>query len=180
VSTNTDNPPAGVAETVDRLRATFESGRTVDLEWRRRQLRGLIDLVERNEQRLVDAMVADLGKPAFEAWLTDLLTTRDEAKHALSHLDRWAAPTRHPVPMMAKPGKAWTEPQPLGVVTVIAPWNYPVQLLLSPLVGVLAAGNCAVLKPSELSPAVSRVLSELVPLHLDPDAVAVVEGGVDV
>jgi aldehyde dehydrogenase (NAD+) len=140
----------------------------------------VIALVEENEQRLVDAMIADLGKPPFEAWLTDLLTTRDEAKHALDHLEKWAAPSRHPVPMMAKPAKAWTEPQPLGVVTVIAPWNYPIQLLLSPLVGVLAAGNCAVLKPSELAPSTSRLMAELVPLHLDPEAVAVVEGGVDV
>lgn len=180
IAMTTDFDTAPVAEIVDRLRATFDSGRTTELEWRRRQLRGLIDLVEQNEQRLVDAMVADLGKPSFEAWLTDLLTTRDEAKYALDHLSRWVAPTRHPVPMMAKPGKAWTEPQPIGVVTVIAPWNYPVQLLLAPLVGVLAAGNCAVLKPSELVPETSRAIAELVPLHLDPDAVAVVEGGVDV
>ncbi|HEX2576078.1 MAG TPA: aldehyde dehydrogenase family protein, partial [Aquihabitans sp.] len=123
---------------------------------------------------------ADLGKPAFDAWLTDLLVTRDEARYALDHLDDWVRPTSHPVPAVTRPGKAWTEPQPLGVVLLIAPWNYPVQLLLSPLVGALAAGDVAVLKPSELAPATSALLARLVPQHLDPEAVAVVEGGVDV
>ncbi|MCB0978383.1 MAG: aldehyde dehydrogenase family protein [Acidimicrobiales bacterium] len=164
----------------ERLTATFRSGRTAGVPWRKRQLQGLIDLVQQNEERIVAAMDADLGKPAFEAWLTDLLTVRDEALHALKHLDSWVKPTSHPVPTVAQPGKAWTQPQPLGLVLVIAPWNYPVQLLLAPLVGALAAGNAVVLKPSELAPATSAVLAELVPQHLDPDAVAVVEGGVDV
>ncbi len=169
-----------VADAAARLRATFASGRTADLAWRRRQLQGVIDLVEQHEQRLLDAMAADLGKPAFDGWLTDLLTTRDEARFALAHLDRWVQPTSHPVPMVARPSKAWTEPQPLGVVLVIAPWNYPVQLVLSPLVGALAAGNCVLLKPSELAPATSAAIAELVPAYLDPDAVTVLEGGVDV
>jgi aldehyde dehydrogenase (NAD+) len=163
-----------------RLAATVRSGRTAGVPWRKRQLQGVIDLVEQHEQELVAAMAADLGKPAFEAWLTDLLTTRDEAKHALKHLDDWVRPTKYSVPTVAQPGTAWTEPQPLGTVLIIAPWNYPVQLLLSPLVGALAAGNAVVLKPSELAPATSKVLAELVPLHLDPEAIAVIEGGVDV
>jgi len=149
---------AAVRQTV---RATFDSGRTADLGWRRRQLEGLIRLVEENEKQLVDAMVVDLGKPRFEAWLTDLLTTRDEARHALKHLDAWARPTKHPVPTVTKPATAWTQPQPLGVALVIAPWNYPVQLLLSPLVGALAAGCCVVLKPSELTPYTALRLAEL-------------------
>lgn len=169
-----------VAAVLAALRSTFASGRTIDVDWRRRQLQGVIDLLERNEDRLLAAMAADLGKPAFDGWLTDLLTTRDEAKFALDHLADWVKPTSHPVPLVAKPSKAWTEPQPVGVALLIAPWNYPVQLLLSPLVGALAAGNCAVLKPSELAPATSALIAELVPAYLDPDAVAVVEGGVDV
>lgn len=173
-------PAPDLAAVRRTVRATFDSGRTTDLGWRRRQLEGLIRLVEENEKQLVDAMVVDLGKPRFEAWLTDLLTTRDEARHALKHLDAWARPTRHPVPTVTKPSAAWTQPQPLGVALVIAPWNYPVQLLLSPLVGALAAGCCVVLKPSELAPASAKAVAELVPRYLDPEAVAVVEGGVDV
>ncbi|QXC59978.1 aldehyde dehydrogenase family protein [Aquihabitans sp. G128] len=170
----------GLAATIAGLRATFDSGRTRDLAWRRRQLQGVIDLLQQNEQQLVAAMAVDVGKPAFDAWLTDLLTTRDEAAYALEHLDEWAEPTKYKVPVVAQPGTAWTQPQPLGVVLVIAPWNYPVQLLLSPLVGALAAGNAALLKPSELAPATSAAIAALVPKYLDPDAVAVVEGGVDV
>ena len=177
---STDRATTEIAAVRTRLQATFDSGRTASIVWRRQQLQGVIDLLEEHEDELVTAMAADLGKPRFEAWLTDLLTTRDEARHALQHLKSWIAPTRHPVPVTAQPGRAWTEPQPLGMVLLIAPWNYPVQLLLSPLVGALAAGNVAVLKPSELSPAVSALLVALVPRYLDPDAVAVVEGGVDV
>ncbi|MBX3313944.1 MAG: aldehyde dehydrogenase family protein [Actinobacteria bacterium] len=169
-----------VEEVRERLGETFESGRTTNVVWRERQLKAVITLVEKHEKELTEAMAADLGKPAFEGWLTDLLTTRDEAKYALKHLDDWMKATKHAVPSVAQPGKAWTQSQPLGTVLVIAPWNYPVQLLLSPLVGALAAGNTVVLKPSELAPATSAVLAELVPQHLDPDAVAVVEGGVDV
>ncbi|MEO6987165.1 MAG: aldehyde dehydrogenase family protein [Aquihabitans sp.] len=177
---STDRSTTDVAAVRTRLQATFDSGRSAEIVWRRKQLQGIIDLLERHEDELVTAMVSDLGKPRFEAWLTDLLTTRDEARFALKHLGSWIKPTRHPVPITAQPGRAWTEPQPLGMVLLIAPWNYPVQLLLTPLVDALAAGNVAVLKPSELSPAVSALMSELVPRYLDPDAVAVVEGGVDV
>jgi len=171
---------AAIAGVRARFAATLRSGRTLGSEWRKRQLQGVIDLLEQNEDRLTAAMAADLGKPAFEAWMTDLLTTRDEARHAKAHVDDWMRRRRHPVPTITKPGSAWVEPQPLGQVLVIAPWNYPVQLLLAPLVGALAAGDTVLLKPSELAPATSAALAELVPEYLDPDAVAVVEGGVEV
>ncbi|CAN5655783.1 aldehyde dehydrogenase family protein [soil metagenome] len=180
VAPEVDVAGSGVAEVRATLQATFAAGRTREVTWRRRQLQGVIDLLEQNEAQLVEAMAADVGKPPFDAWLTDLLVTRDEAAFALDHLDGWMKPTKHKVPVVAQPGTAWTQPQGLGVVLVIAPWNYPVQLLLSPLVGALAAGNCVLLKPSELAPATSAVMAELVPKYLDPDAVVVVEGGVDV
>lgn len=173
--TSTDIPGA-----IARLRATFDDGRTADLAWRRRQLQGVIDLVRQNEQVLLDALEADLGKPAFDGWLTELLLVRDEAAYALKHLGSWAKPTKHAVPPVAQPAQAWIEPQPLGVVLLIAPWNYPLQLLLAPLVAALAAGNAVVLKPSELAPATSAAIALLVPRYLDPDAVTVVEGGVPV
>lgn len=170
---------AGIDEIRDTLTATLNSGRTRGREWRKRQLQGIIDLLEENEEQLTDAIGADLGKPDFEAWMTDLLTTRDEAKHALSHLDDWMRPSRRPIPVITQPGRAWVEPQPLGLVLIIAPWNYPVQLLLAPLVGAVAAGNAVVLKPSELAPATSAAMAELVPRYLDSEAVAVIEGGVE-
>ncbi len=169
-----------VAGTIDGLRAAFDSGRTTDMEWRRRQLQGVIDLVEQNEDELLAALAADLGKPAVDGWLTELLLVRDEAAYALKHLDSWTKPVKHKVPPAAMPAQAWTEPQPVGVVLIISPWNYPVQLLLAPLVAALAAGNAVVAKPSELAPATSAVMARLVPRHLDTDAVAVIEGAVPI
>jgi aldehyde dehydrogenase (NAD+) len=167
-----------VVATIDRLRATFDSGRTADLGWRKRQLQGVIDLVKENEAQLAAALAEDLGKPAFDSWLTELNLVKDEAAHAIKHLGSWAKPTKHSVPLVVQPAKAWTEPQPLGVVLIIAPWNYPLQLLLAPAVAALAAGNAMVLKPSELAPATSAAVAELIPQYLDTEAVAVVEGGV--
>lgn len=182
--TNGSTPGGAVTESVAEirkgLREVFATGRTTHAAWREHQLRGIIDLLHENEKTLVAAMETDLGKPPFEGWLTDLLTTRDEAREAIRNLRRWMRPTGYKVPIMAQPARAWTEPQPLGTVLIISPWNYPVQLLLAPLVGAIAAGNTVVLKPSELAPATSAALAELVPRYLDPEAVRVVEGGVDV
>jgi aldehyde dehydrogenase (NAD+) len=169
-----------VAGTLDRLRATFDSGRTAELEWRKRQLQGVIDLVRQNEQALYDALAADLGKPPFDAWLAELNMVKDEASHARKHLDGWAKRQKVAVPMVTQPASAWIEPQPVGVALVIAPWNYPVQLALAPAIAALSAGCAMVIKPSELAPATSAVLADLVPRYLDPEAVAVVEGAVDV
>ena len=118
-----------------------------------------------------------MGKNPLEGYLTELSITRAEAEYALKHLAQWTRSARVPVPLGLMPASAKTEPQPLGVVLIIAPWNYPVQLLLAPLIGALAAGNAAVLKPSELAPATSRAMAKLLPQYLDPDAVVVVEGG---
>lgn len=175
-----DGPPESVAEVRRQLGEVFATGRTLGARWRTRQLQGIVELLHDNEKTLTDAMAADLGKPPFEGWFTDLLTSRDEAREAISKLGSWMRPTRYKVPLIAMPAKAWSQPQPLGTVLIIAPWNYPVQLIFSPLVGALAAGNTAVLKPSELAPVTSRALAELIPRYVDPDAVKVIEGGVEV
>jgi aldehyde dehydrogenase (NAD+) len=101
---------------------------------------------------------------------------RAESVYARRHLKAWAKPQRVRLPLAVMPGRAWYEYEPLGVVSIIGPWNYPVYLTLGPLVGALAAGNCAVLKPSEHTPATSAALARWVPQYLEPDAVAVVEG----
>ncbi len=169
-----------VPGTVDRLRTTFDSGRTADLGWRKRQLEGVIKLVRENEQTLCDALAADLGKPPFDAWLAELNMVKDEASHALKHLGGWAKRHKASVPVVTQPASAWTEAQPVGVALIIVPWNYPVQLALAPAVAALSAGCAMVIKPSELAPATSAALADLIPRYLDPEAVAVVEGAVDV
>ena len=166
------------ADIAKRLRAGFETGRTRPLEWRRGQLRRLEALLVERETDLLDALAADLGKPAIEGFVTETAFTRAEIDFALAHLDAWAKPEKVAVPLTQQPAKAQIVREPLGVVLIIGPWNYPVQLVLAPLVAAIAAGNAAVIKPSELAPACSRLLSRLVPEYLDPECVVVAEGGV--
>lgn len=160
------------------LRSTFAGGRTRALDWRQAQIAGLRRLVQECEHELVDALRQDLGRPTVEAYAADIGHTKAELRHIAKHVARWVRPTKVRVPATVAPAKAWVQPEPLGVVLVIAPWNYPFQLLLEPLGAALAAGNCAVVKPSELAPACSATIARLLPRYVDPAAVAVVEGGV--
>ncbi len=166
------------AELVEGLRDTFKSGRTRSLDWRREQLKGILRLLEENDAELTRALAEDLGRPSTEAYAADLGFTKAEVGYVLKHLAGWMKPKRVMPGLTSLPGRAKIVPEPLGVTLVIAPWNYPIQLLLAPLAGALAAGNCAVAKPSELAPACSAALARLLPRYLDEEAVAVVEGGV--
>jgi len=165
------------ASVVARLRGAFEAGLTGPLQWRKEQLRAIRRLVTEGEAELLEAMRADLGKPAVEGRLTDLSFVAAEVDVMLRHLDAWARPERVGIPVAQLPGHARIVREPLGVVLVIAPWNYPVQLLLVPMAAAIAAGNCVVGKPSEISSATSAALARLATRHLDPRAVALVEGG---
>jgi len=179
--TTTATPPttAGdISATVARLRSTFESGKTRPVEWRREQLQRMRTMLVERESELLAALAADLGKPPTEAWVTDVGFVISEIDHALRHLRRWTRPERVWAPLVTRPARAMIVREPLGVVLVIAPWNYPVQLLLSPLIGAIAAGNCAVGKPSEVAASTSATLARLVPQYLDTEAVAIVEGAV--
>ena len=171
--------PAEVTALVARQRAFFRSGRTRALGFRREQLRALRAIVVDAEPALFEALRADLGKPPFESYGGETAIVRREIGHALRHLAAWARPTRVPTILAHWPGRSEVRHEPHGVVLVLSPWNYPVQLSLGPLVGALAAGNCAILKPSPMAPATSRLLAELVARHFDPAVVTVVEGGVE-
>jgi aldehyde dehydrogenase (NAD+) len=171
-------PTGDIVALVARLRASFTTGRTRPLSWRREQLGRLKALLVEREADLLEALRADLGKPPTEAWATDVGIVISEVEHALHHLRRWTRPERVRTPLASQPGRSRVVREPLGVVLVIAPWNYPVQLALSPLIGAIAAGNCAVVKPSEVAPATSAALARLVPEYLDPECIAVVEGGI--
>jgi aldehyde dehydrogenase (NAD+) len=171
--------PEQPADVVARLRATFRSGRTKPVEWRTSRLKQLRELLTTHGEDLAAALHEDLGKSPAEAHRTEIDFTVREIDHTLDHLDTWLRPESAPVPAhLGADATAWTRYDPLGVVLVIAPWNYPVQLLLTPLLGALAAGNTVVAKPSELAPATSAALARLLPRYLDTDAVAVVEGGI--
>ncbi|MGK4578601.1 aldehyde dehydrogenase family protein [Kitasatospora sp. HPMI-4] len=176
--TLTTTAAADAAATVTRLNAAFATGRTKPLAWRKAQLRALRRLLVEQEDAFAAALHTDLGKNATEAYTTEIGFSINEIDHTLRHLDRWLRPRRVPVPLALQPARARTVREPLGTVLVISPWNYPLQLVLAPLVGAIAAGNCVVVKPSELAPATSALLAHWLPRTLDRQAVAVVEGGV--
>ena len=164
---------------VERLRTTFDSGRTRTRSWRQAQLSALRCLLVEREAELAAALQADLGKCLFDAVNTEIGFVAKEVDFARTHLRSWMCGRRASTPLMTQPGSSWVQPQPKGVVLVIGAWNYPVELLGSPLVAALAAGNAVVLKPSEVAPCTSKVLASLIPQYLDQDAVAVVAGGVE-
>ncbi|MBV1892756.1 MAG: aldehyde dehydrogenase family protein [Ilumatobacteraceae bacterium] len=163
---------------VEDLRAGFRGGALHEVEARAGQLRQLRLLLVEQEGRLIDAVVTDLGKPRIEAYMAEIAGTLSEVDEALKHLESWNKPQKAKVPLPLKPGAGRLHPQPLGTVCIIAPWNYPIHLLFAPLVPALAAGNTAVLKPSEVTPTVAALIEELVPEYLDKRIVSVVNGGV--
>lgn len=164
-------------DVVARLRQSFASGRTRPLPFRLAQLAGLARFLTERERQIEKALFADLGRPALEAFTADIAFIAAELRLARRKLPSWVKPERVRTPLATFPGKGYIVRQPLGVVLIIAPWNYPLQLCLVPLIGAIAAGNCAVVKPSELAPATSRLLAEALPRYLDPECVQVVEGG---
>jgi aldehyde dehydrogenase (NAD+) len=168
--------PLDAAALLSDVRRVFDSGRTRGLSWRLDQLRGIERLCDEREAEITAALAEDLGRSPLDAWLGDIASTKAEATHARKQLKRWMRRRRVSLPLNQLPGRGWVQYDPLGVVLVIGPWNYPLYLSLAPLVAALAAGNCAVVKPSELAPATSAVLARLVPEYLDPKAVRVVEG----
>ena len=172
------DPPVNAALLVEGVRATFSKGATRPLSWRKHQLERMIAMLEENEDDFLHALAQDLGKPRPEGFITDIAFVSGEIELMLKNLKKWNKPERVPTPLVSMPAKSFRIPEPLGVVLVIAPWNYPVQLLLVPAAGAIAAGNAVVMKPSEVSSATSAVLARLVPKYLDSDAVAIVEGGV--
>jgi aldehyde dehydrogenase (NAD+) len=166
--------------TARALRAGFDAGITRSRRWRRDQLRALRRMLIENRPEIERALRADLGKHPMEAVITEIGMVIAEIDHALPRLRRWMRARTVPLPLMLAPARGRIAPEPLGVVLIIGPWNYPLQLVLNPLVGALAAGDAAAVKPSELAGATSAVLADLLPRYLDRRAVAVVEGGAEV
>ena len=165
-----------VAKTVARLRQTFATGRTRNLEWRKEQLRALKQLMVENEAKVADALEKDLGRSPFEAWLADVASTTGEAAYAAKNVGKWAKRRHFLLEMSQLPGRGFVEYEPYGTVLIIGAWNFPFALTLGPAAGAIAAGNTLVLKPSEVAPASSALMAELVPRYLDTDAIAVIEG----
>jgi aldehyde dehydrogenase (NAD+) len=174
--TSTREPIAAI---VARLRTEFDSGRTRPLQWRLEQLAGLGRFLKERELDINRALAQDLGKPEIESYTSEIAFLAREVTHARRNLRAWTRPQRVRTPLLAWPGTSRIHHEPLGVILIIAPWNYPIQLTLGPVVGALAAGNCAIVKPSELAPAPSALLAGALSKYVDQNAVQVVEGAIE-
>jgi aldehyde dehydrogenase (NAD+) len=176
---NQSLPTAEYPTVIADLRATFDSGLTRPVAWRRSQLDAMERMLRENEPAIAKALKQDLGKPPQEVLLGEMSLLYSEIRHARRRLKRWTRPRRVYTPTVGQPGRSWVQPEPLGVVLIMGAWNYPVQLSLSPLIPALAAGNCAVVKPSEIAAHSAGLLGKLLPKYLDERAVRVLLGGVE-
>ncbi|XP_065739358.1 aldehyde dehydrogenase family 3 member B1 isoform X1 [Phocoena phocoena] len=165
------------ADTLQRLREAFDSGCTRPAEFRAAQLKGLSRFLQENKQLLQEALAQDLHKSAFESEVSEISISQNEINLALRNLRAWMKDEKVPTNLATQLDSAFIRKEPFGLVLVIAPWNYPLNLSLEPLVGALAAGNCVVLKPSEISKGTEKVLAEVLPRYLDQSCFAVVLGG---
>uniref|UniRef100_A0ABM5F7U4 Aldehyde dehydrogenase n=2 Tax=Pogona vitticeps TaxID=103695 RepID=A0ABM5F7U4_9SAUR len=168
------NPYAGL---VDCLRATWLTGKTRPMEYRKEQLEGLSRFVEERKTDILHALHEDLRKPVFESELSEISIVQNEVNNALNNLSYWMKDESVSKNMATTMDCAFIRKDPFGVVLIISTYNYPINLSLVPLVGAIAAGNCVILKPSELSTCTERLLAEALPCYLDPETFAVVTGG---
>ena len=160
---------------LEQMRDRVNRGETRSLNWRLEQLKRLRALVMNHEQEVLKALEQDLGKPPTEAYF-EVVALLQELKLTETNLRRWMRPRSVSVPLAQQPGQASVIPEPLGCVLIIGPWNYPFSLTLQPLISALAAGNTAVLKPSEHAPAVADLIERLIAVHLDDEVVNVQQG----
>ncbi|MCO5568096.1 hypothetical protein L7F22_021792 [Adiantum nelumboides] len=167
-----------IKNVASELRRAFSSGTTRSLHWRQAQLDALLCLLCEREEELCHALALDLGKSSHDAMVSEIVFLRNNCKLAKKNLKKWASPKKVSVPIVALPTYAAVVAEPLGVVLVISPWNFPLVLALDPMIGALSAGNAVVLKPSEVSQFTSEVLAKLIPMYLDTTAIRVVEGGI--
>lgn len=164
---------------LNQQKETYLSGVTKPIEFRKELLKKLKVLLKENQQVIIEAVHNDFKKPAFETFGTEIGLIIGDINYALKNLEDWVEPQKVPSSLVNFPSENYILKEPYGSVLIIAPWNYPVQLSLLPLVGALAAGNTAIIKPSELTPHTSSALSDLVALYFPSDIVAVCEGGVE-
>ena len=158
------------------MRHFFDSGVTKSYQFRKEQLQKLKQAVLTHEQELYDALFTDLKKSPEETWVTETGFLLAEINNALKNLRRWMEPERTATNLLNLPSSSYVIREPLGTVLILGPWNYPLNLLFTPLVGALAAGNCAVLKPSEFAPATAAVMKKMIEENFSPEYILYVEG----
>jgi aldehyde dehydrogenase (NAD+) len=170
---------ADIAPKIQSLKNTFANGSTQAFAWRIEQLEQIKKMVLEQQDNIFVAMQKDLGRCDMESWAAELGGVLSEAEHSIKHLKKWMKARKVSTPIIAQPGKSYILPEPLGTILIIGAWNYPLLMVLSPLVAAISAGNSALIKPSELSANMSMLLAKMVPQYLDNDAIDVVEGAAD-
>jgi aldehyde dehydrogenase (NAD+) len=168
--------PDVMQQKLQQLRAFYESGATRTLAWRKQQLQLLKNAILKYEQPLYDALYSDLKRSAEESWVTELGVAIAEINLALRNLRSWMQREKVKTNLVNLPSSSYVLREPLGVVLIISPWNYPLQLLFTPLIGAIAAGNCVVLKPSELAPVTATLMGKIVREIFADEYVLYVEG----
>ncbi len=161
---------------VEAQREFFFSGATLPVETRQKHLAAFLEAVRKNETAIADALAVDLAKPPFESYMTETGLVLQEGRHILKKLPSWAKPRRVRSPLAVFPGVSRLHPEPLGLTLIMAPWNYPFQLAVMPLLAALAAGNCSILKPSSSAPATSQLIADIVSSSLPPEVATVICG----
>ena len=166
-----------IEEIVREQQEFFKKGKTYSYEFRKEQLDKLRTSIKSHEQELLDALKKDLNKPAFEAYGTEIGLVLDELSFVRRHLKNWMKPERVHTSLVNFPSKSRIFKDPYGVALIMSPWNYPVLLTLDPLIGAIAAGNCAAVKPSNYSPNVSALIKKMLEEIYPAEYVSVIEGG---
>ncbi|GFP89821.1 aldehyde dehydrogenase [Phtheirospermum japonicum] len=159
------------------LRSVYISGKTKGYEWRVSQLKAILKITTHHEREIIEALRSDLNKPELEAFVHEISAVSGACKATLKDLPRWMKPEKVKTSITTFPSSGEIVSEPLGVVLIISTWNYPFRLALDPIIGAIAAGNAVVLKPSEVAPATSSILSKLLGEYMDTSAIKVVEGG---
>lgn len=175
-----NTPKDKILEITDAQKAFFRTGATLDIGFRKEMLGKLKAAIEKWEPELSKALWQDLHKSYEEAYLTEISIVKGEISNHIRHVKGWASRKRRNSPLKLFPSRSYTVKEPLGCSLIIAPWNYPVQLLLNPLVGAISAGCTAMLKPSPYVPAVSKAIEEMIKDTFDEKYIAVVQGNREV
>lgn len=163
-----------------KQRNFFASNKTKDINFRKKQLKKLYYVVKKYEKKLLDALNKDLNKSEFEAYMSEVGFVLSEIRYIEKNLKKWSKAKKVRTPLTQFPGKSYIYSEPYGVCLIISPWNYPFQLTIAPLVGAIAAGNCAIIKPSEYSFNTSKIISMIIKECFDDKYISVIEGGGEV
>ncbi|CAC7952423.1 TPA: aldehyde dehydrogenase [Staphylococcus aureus] len=160
-------------------KAFFNTQQTKDISFRKEQLKKLSKAIKSYESDILEALYTDLGKNKVEAYATEIGITLKSIKNARKELKNWTKTKNVDTPLYLFPTKSYIKKEPYGTVLIIAPFNYPFQLVFEPLIGAIAAGNTAIIKPSELTPNVARVIKRLINETFDANYIEVIEGGIE-